>query len=157
MYCIKNNGIFIRDHIINHLKTSNLLSKRQFGFLWGRSTVLQLLKVLDNWTKILNNSGSKIDAIYMNFQKAFDKVPHKRLLTKVNGYGLNGEIHDWIKAFLTNRSHKVCVNGKMSSSANVTSGIPQGSILGPALLVLYINDLPDMVQNEVYLFTDDTG
>ena len=147
---------FIRDHMINHLKRNNLLSNKQFGFLRGRSTVLQLLKVLDNWTETLNISGAKIDSIYMDFQKAFDKVPHKRLLTKVNGYGLNGEIHDWIRAFLSNRSHKVCVNGEMSSSAEVTSGIPQGSVLGPALFVLYINDLPDELQNEVYLFADDT-
>ena len=138
------------------MKTNDLLSKKQFGFLHGRSTVLQLLKVLGDWAEILDTSSHKIDAIYMDFQKAFDKVPHRRLLNKINGYGLEGETHDWVKAFLHNRSHRVCVNGQVSNSAAVTSGIPQGSVLGPVLFVLYINDLPDVVENEVYLFADDT-
>ena len=147
---------FIRDHIIAHMKINNLLSKKQFGFLHGRSTVLQLLKVLDNWVDILDKPKSKIDNIYMDFQKAFDKVPHQRLLSKLAGYGFTGEIRDWVQAFLSNRKHRVCVNGKLSPTADVTSGIPQGSVLGPVLFVLYINDLPEEVQNEVFLFADDT-
>ena len=93
---------FIRDHIINHMKINDLLSKRQFGFLQGRSTVLQLLKVLDEWTELLDD-GKCIDAVYMDFQKAFDKVPHKRLISKVKSYGMDGEIADWVEAFLTDR------------------------------------------------------
>ena len=148
---------FVRDHIITHMKINRLLSNRQFGFLSGRSTVLQLLKVLDNWTELLNEkSRPGIDAIYMDFQKAFDKVPHQRLLHKMSGYGFDGQMQDWVSAFLRDRKHRVVVNGKVSSQANVLSGIPQGSVLGPILFVLYINDLPNTVQNEVFLFADDT-
>ena len=147
---------FIREHIVNHMKINSLLSNKQFGFLSGRSTVLQLLKVMDDWADILDNSKAKIDVIYMDFQKAFDKVPHKRLISKLKGYGLHQEVQDWVTSFLTGRQHKVCVNGKFSATADVTSGIPQGSVLGPTLFVLYINDLPECVENEVYLFADDT-
>lgn len=92
----------------------------------------------------------------MDFQKAFDKVPHKRLLEKMKGYGLGPQINNWVESFLANRSHKVCVNGKFSNEAPVTSGIPQGSVLGPTLFTLFINDLPDEVESTVYLFADDT-
>ena len=92
----------------------------------------------------------------MDFQKAFDKVPHRRLVGKIESYGMAGEISEWVEAFLSNRTQKVCVNGKSSPWAEVTSGIPQGSVIGPVLFIMYINDLPEVVKNEVYLFADDT-
>ncbi|MCP3875986.1 MAG: reverse transcriptase family protein [Desulfobacteraceae bacterium] len=147
---------FIREQILTHMKKNNLLSNKQFGFLQGRSTVLQLLRILDEWTDILDNSSAKIDAIYLDFSKAFDTVPHKRLITKMRGYGINKSTCQWVEDFLSNREHRVKVNGILSSSAKVTSGIPQGSVLGPILFILYINDLPDEVANDVYLFADDT-
>ncbi len=147
---------FIREQILTHMKKNNLLSNKQFGFLQGRSTVLQLLRILDEWTDILDNSTAKIDAIYLDFSKAFDTVPHKRLINKMKGYGINESTCKWVEDFLSNREHRVKVNGALSSSAKVTSGIPQGSVLGPILFILYINDLPDEVSNDVYLFADDT-
>ena len=92
----------------------------------------------------------------MDFQKAFDKVPHKRLLEKIKSYGIVGTTLNWIEDFLKNRTQKVMVNGAGSEWENVTSGIPQGSVLDPILFVIYINDLPDTVESDSYLFADDT-
>ena len=110
----------------------------------------------DKWVESLDN-GENVDDIYMDFQKAFDKVPHKCLLTKMRSYGLGGETQDWVKAFiLIENKHKMCVNGVSSSRAHIIIGITQGTVLGPVLFVPYINNLPDAVDNEVYLFADNT-
>ena len=147
----------LRDAIIDHMKKNNLFSDKQFGFIGGRSTMLQLLKVLDIWTEILDQGGT-IDTIYCDFMKAFDKVPHHRLLFKVEQYGIRGNILGWIKDFLSNRTQEIIINENRSKPANVTSGIPQGSVLGPILFVLYINDLPEVVDKDtfIFLFADDT-
>ena len=145
----------VREHIINHMKNNSFFSDRQYGFISGRSTTLQLLEVLDRWTEAIDK-GYNIDCVYMDYQKAFDTVPHRRLLQKAKAYGVTGQILGWIKSFLSSRRQVVMVNGENSSWKDVTSGIPQGSILGPLLFVLFINDLPDIVDSDAYLFTDDT-
>ena len=145
----------IRDDIVAHMEANSLISKRQFGLMSGRSTILQLLHVMDEWTNILD-SGGTIEVCYMDFMKAFDKVHHKRLLAKNKTYGIEGNILKWIKEFLENRQQRVIVNGNYSDWSKVTSGIPQGSVLGPLLFVLYINDLPDCILSQVFLFTDGT-
>ena len=95
--------------------------------------------------------------VYMNFPTAFDTVPHKRLMAKLHSYGIKGKIHRWITSFLSGRRQKVLVNVNASSWTAVISGIPRGSVLGPVLFVLFINDLPETVVSEVYLFADDTN
>ena len=113
----------------------NLFSKKQFGFITSRSTTLQLLEVLDKWTQAVD-SGENVDCIYMDFQKAFDKVPHKRMISKLKSYGIEDPILSWIENYLADRKQKVIIHGKSSEWKDVTSGIPQGSVLGPLLFVI---------------------
>ena len=145
----------VRKEIVDHLEANMLISDKQHGFVTGRSCITQLLDTLDIWTKILDDGGS-VDAIYMDYQKAFDSVPHRRLVSKVKAHGISGNVLLWIQDFLNNRKQTVVVNGSQSTQKTVTSGIPQGSVLGPILFVLYINDLPSCVENHIRLFADDT-
>lgn len=145
----------IKKEIMSHLVQNNLLSPRQFGFINGRSTVTQLLKYLDSCIdKIVR--GNVVDCIYLDFAKAFDTVPHKRLLNKLQAYGITGKLLNWIEAFLVGRSQAVKVNGVESETKAVISGIPQGSVLGPILFIIYINDILDNIESEGFLFADDT-
>lgn len=145
----------VRDSIVKHMDKNNLLSNNQFGFVSGRSTQLQLLMVLEEWTEIVDNGG-ELDVIYMDFMKAFDKVPHRRLIQKLEGYGVSKRTTNWIQDFLSNRCQRVIVNGESSKTYPVISGIPQGSVLGPILFVVYINDLPEIPDSKSPLFADDT-
>ena len=146
---------FVKEAIISHLTDNNLISDKQFGFMNGRSTTSQLLNFVDKCADVMAGKGA-IDTIYFDFAKAFDTVPFRRLKKKLNGYGINGQIGNWIDDFLTNRSQLVRVNGSRSDPVAVLSGIPQGSVLGPILFIIYINDLPDVVESTMYLFADDT-
>ena len=97
-----------------------------------------------------------MDAIYLDFRKAFDTVPHKRLLSKLWGYGVRGQVLKWVEDFLSDRYQYVSVNDKTSQKIPVTSGVPQGSVLGPVLFIYFINDLPDVIQCVSRIFADDT-
>ncbi len=146
----------IRDRVMAYFFDNGLFSDRQFGFLKGRSTVIQLLQILDHWTELLE-TGGRIDVIYTDLEKAFDKVPHQRLLSKLQTYGIHEKAINWIKAFLTNRRQRVKINDALSDWEEVLSGIPQGSVLGPLLFIIYINDLVEQCENgaNIYLFADD--
>ena len=145
----------IRDELMRFLTTNMLLSERQFGFVPGRSCTLQLLVCIEEWTKQFDE-GNCVDIIYTDFCKAFDMVSHPKLLAKISSLGISGEIGSWIRSFLTDRYQSVRVEGSFSNWARVKSGVPQGSVLGPILFLMYINDLPDAVQEDVSKrFADD--
>ena len=147
----------IRDQLMFYFLSNNLFSDYQYGFINGRSTTLQLLKIVDDWTAKLD-TGGQIDIVYTDFEKAFDKVPHIRLLSKLHSYGINTELVHWIESFLCHRTQRVKINGAFSNVKPVLSGIPQGSVLGPLLFVIYINDLPDVCKLlcNIFLFADDS-
>ena len=101
--------------------------------------------------------GKQTDLILLDFSKAFDKVAHEKLIQKLHHYGVRGDTLKWIKAFLDNRKQAVVINGVNSNCIPVSSGVPQGSGLGPILFLVYINDLPEQVKSRVRLFADDTA
>jgi len=116
-----------------------------------------LLHMMDKWTDRLDDGG-QMDVIYSDFEKAFDKVPHKRLISKLQAYGIDESFVKWISEFLHARKFRVKVNGSFSGWHDVPSGIPQCSVLGPLLFIIYINDLIESCQehSDVYVFADDT-
>ena len=153
--CSKVLESIIRDSIVNYMMENKLFADQQHGFVPNRSCMTQLLCVLEDWTKWIDN-GNNIDTVFLDFQKAFDSVPYERLLSKLESYGISGKFSKWIKSFLSDRRQRVVVGNEKSEWENVKSGIPQGSVLGPTLFVLFINDLPEVVSSTIKIFADDT-
>jgi len=147
----------IHSAIINHLSANKILCDAQHGFRKSRSCDTQLILTINDLAKGLEDK-EQTDLILLDFSKAFDKVSHRLLLQKMEHYGVHGATLNWVKDFLSQRTQQVLVDGQMSTQANVTSGVPQGSVLGPLLFLVFINDLPDCVKSSTTrLFADDTA
>ena len=146
----------IRKRLVHHLETNNLLSRNQHGFRKGRSCLTHLLKHMDNVIHSILE-GHEHDVVYLDFAKAFDKVDHEILIQKLKLFGINGKLLAWIKEFLLDRNQLVAINGVHSTLALVLSGVPQGSVLGPILFLIYIDDLQNCLKGSTSgSFADDT-
>ena len=137
-----------------HLEQHDILTRLQHGFRSRRSCETQLLVTLFDLLS-LRDTKVQVDVLVLDFSKAFDTVPHDRLLGKLEHYGISGPILNWINVFLKTREQWVQVGGAFSSPTSVDSGVPQGTVLGPLLFLLHINDLPQVVSSQVRLFADD--
>jgi len=147
----------VHRRLTNFLNKKEVLYKFQFGFRKHYSTSLALLEVLDNCYNSLD-AGNKIVGLFLDLQKAFDTVDHAILLSKLQFYGIRGLMFEWLKNYLSDRKQYTVVNKVSSNIGHITCGVPQGSVLGPLLFLIYMNDIHRAVPgHDVKLFADDTN
>jgi hypothetical protein len=145
----------IKNEMMCFLEKHRLISKSQHGFVKFKSCVTNLLETIDLISESINR-GFAVDILFIDFMKAFDLVPHPELIAKLEAFGFQGKLLEWIKAFLTNRRQRVVLDGTASVWKDVLCGVPQGSVLGPLLFIIFINDLPDGLSILLKLFADDS-
>ena len=141
--------------MMDHLIKNKLIADEQHGFVLNKSCLTNLLETIDIASQAIDD-GNRILLIFLDFAKAFDKVCHESLLSKLKTYRFSDEILGWIRGFLSNRKQRVVIGMNSSVWKSVTSGVPQGSVLGPLLFVIFINDMPAVVRHILKLFADDS-
>ena len=146
----------VQKRLFSFIKTNNIITPSQSGFTPGDSTVYQLLFIYDDFCKSLDNATS-LQAIFFDISKAFDKVWHRGLLHKLNAIGIRGQLLTWFQNYLDNRSQAVVIKGSKSDYLPINAGVPQGSVLGPILFLVYINDITKDITSTIKLFADDTS
>ncbi|CAM5112909.1 unnamed protein product [Natator depressus] len=145
----------IKNRIFRHLDEHNLLGNSQHGFCKEKSCLTNLREFIEGVNKHVGK-GDPVDIVYLDFQKAFDKVLHQGLLSKVSSHGIRGKVLSWIGNWLKDRKQRVGTNGQFSEWREVNSGVSQGSVVGPVLFNIFINDLEKGVNSEVAKFAHDT-
>ena len=157
--CYQTLEHILVSNINKHLALDSILADCQHGFRSRRSCETKLVQlvndIISNLDGAVNCGNKQTDLIITDFAKAFDKVPHRRLLHKLEYYGIRGSTHKWINSWLSGRSQQVVLDGQAADPVPVLSGVPQGLVLGPALFLIFINDLPDNIRSSVRLFVDD--
>jgi hypothetical protein len=143
-------------HIYNFLLENRIISSNQSGFTPGDSAINQLLYITNKFGKALDD-GKEVRVVFCDVSKAFDRVWHKGLLTKLKSIGIQGPLLSWIENYLLDRKQRVVINGCCSDWRNVCAGVPQGSILGPLFFIIYINDIVADINSSIKLFADDTN
>ena len=145
----------LREEIVTFLEENNKITGSQHGFRNKKSCLTNLLEFMETTLNCLDD-GDPVDVLFFDLQKAFDKVPHKRLLFKLHRLGIQGKILKWVEEWLSGRTQRVVMNGCVSEWEEVISGVPQGSVLGPILFLAYINDMEDKVLSSFWKFADDS-
>ena len=145
----------IFDNLYTYIFNNNFISDKQSGYRKGDSTIKQLLSITHEIHKAIDNKH-EVRAVFLDISKAFDSVWHEGLLFKLKRIGIEGDMIGVIESFLSDRKQRVTIDGKFSEWVDVQAGVPQGSLLGPLLFLVFINDLVEVVESDIRIFADDT-